>query len=155
MKLILLAITLTSIWTITFAQAQTGNSISVEADIAAIRDIIPQTEKAINEADPEGIMAHYSKDILVSYPGIADTDYKTFSESYKHMLRPGIVTSTTPTIEEILVSGDLAIIRMIWETTITETVIQKTSRRKARDLQVWKREAGNWKFIRGMWYHMK
>jgi len=125
------------------------------ADVQFLRNAILQTAKAINAHNPDGVLQYYSKDILVSYPNHPDTRYDTFNVRYRQMMNPAIITSTTPVIEEILVSGDLAIIRMIWETSITVKETQKTSHRKSRDLQVWKRENGQWKFFRGMWYHMR
>jgi len=133
------------------------DSAGIRADIETIRNAILRTAKAINEKNADSIIVHYSKDIMVSYPGIPDTHYDEFYESYKQMLKPqpGIQVTTSPLIEEVIVSCDLAIVRMTWETTITESVPEKITLRKAKDLQVWKRESGSWKFIRGMWYHIK
>ena len=139
--------------------AQPGQSAaeSAAADAEVIRGAIRAQEKAIRERNVNALMAHYSKDILVSYPGVPDTDYQGFYEGYRQMLtpRPGITTVTVSKVEEVVVSGDLAMVRMNWETTITETQPAKTSLRRARDLQVWRREDGGWKFYRGMWYHLK
>ncbi len=140
-----------------FQQEERNSQQAMAADIDSIKQAILQTAKAINNKDADGIMAYYSKDIIVSYPGTRDTRYDQFYESYKQMLLPraGFTTVTVPIIEEILVSGDLASVRMTWETTIVDTLQGKSTTRKARDLQVWKRENGTWKFIRGMWYHEK
>jgi ketosteroid isomerase-like protein/catechol 2,3-dioxygenase-like lactoylglutathione lyase family enzyme len=124
-------------------------------DIEILRDLIAQTAKAINAHDADGIMAHYSRDVRVSYPGVPDTTYDVFDRSYRQMLAPTIVTSTVPAIDEILVSGDLATIRMVWSTTITDKASGRTSSRQAKDLQVWRRESGAWKFFRGMWHHIR
>lgn len=136
------------------AGAQTPASPSVAADVETLRNIIQQTANAINSNDAAGIMAHYSKDILVSYPGIPDTTYDTLERSYQQMLSPNTTTVTVPTIDEILVSGDLATIRMSWSTTITDKDTRRSSSRRATDLQVWRRENGAWKFFRGMWHHI-
>jgi methylmalonyl-CoA/ethylmalonyl-CoA epimerase len=127
----------------------------VAKDVETLRGLIEQTAKAINAHDADGIMAHYSKDVLVSYPGVPDTTYDVFDRTYRQMLAPSIVTSTVPTIDEILVSGDLATIRMLWRTTITDKASGRTSSRQAKDLQVWRRERGAWKFFRGMWHHIR
>ena len=126
-----------------------------KTDVDTLRRLIQETAKAINTNDAAGIMTHYSKEILVSYPGIPDTTYDEFDRSYRQMLSPKTTTSTVPTIDEILVSGDLAIIRMMWSTTITDKVTGSSTTRQAKDLQVWRREDGTWKFFRGMWYHVR
>jgi uncharacterized protein (TIGR02246 family) len=124
-------------------------------DVQTLRQLIQQTAQAINTNDAAGIMAHYSKDIIVSYPGTPDTTYDEFDRSYRQMLTPSTTTSTVPTIDEILVSGDLAVVRMMWNTTIADKATGRSTSRQAKDLQVWRRENGSWKFFRGMWYHVK
>lgn len=125
------------------------------ADVETLRSLIQQTAQAINAHDPDGVLAHYSKDVLVSYPGIPDTAYDGFARSYRQMMNPAITTRAVPTIDEILVSGDLAVIRMMWNTTITDKATGQSSHRQAKDLQIWRRENGSWKFFRGMWHHIK
>ena len=127
---------------------------SAGADAAVLRGLIDQTARSINAHDPDGVMAHYSKDILVSYPGVADTTYDVFDRNYRQMMNPSILTRTVPTVDEIVVSGDLALIRMQWSTTITDKASGNTSSRLAKDLQIWRRENGAWKFYRGMWHHV-
>jgi ketosteroid isomerase-like protein len=123
-------------------------------DAAILRGLIDQTARSINAHDPDGVMAHYSKDIIVSYPGVADTTYDLFDRTYRQMMNPSIITRTVPTVDEIVVSGDLAMIRMQWSTTITDKASGNTSSRVAKDLQIWRREHGSWKFYRGMWHHV-
>jgi uncharacterized protein (TIGR02246 family) len=137
------------------ARADQSAAPSASKDVEAIRGLIQQTEKAINSNDPGGIMAHYSRDIVVSYPGVPDTTYDQFAAAYKRMLDPSTTTSTVADVQEIVVAGDLAIVRMTWSTTVTEKASGKNSSRKAKDLQVWRRENGQWKFFRGMWHHIK
>lgn len=136
------------------AQDDAGARSLQAADTAAIRAAIQQTAAAINAHDVDGVMAHYAKDVQVSYPGIPDTRYDEFYASYRQMMGPAVTTHTTPTIEEIAVSGDLAMIRMTWDTTITAKDTGRVTTRKARDLQVWRREKDGWKFARGMWHHI-
>lgn len=124
-------------------------------DAETLRGLIRQTEKAINSHDPDGVMAHYSRDVIVSYPGVPDTTYDQFARSYRQMMNPSITTATVADVQEIVVSGDLASIRMTWSTTITEKASGKSSSRQAKDLQVWRKENGQWKFFRGMWYHTR
>jgi ketosteroid isomerase-like protein len=109
--------------------------------------------------DPDSILSHYAQDIVLSYPGIPDQDYATLAKGYGELRsRPAHVTANTrPTFDEILVNGDLAIVRVRWTTTISvaarDTLPAREATRYLRDLQVWRREpAGEWRFIRGMHY---
>ena len=128
-------------------------------DSAAIRAAIERGARGFERGDPDSILAHYAPDIVLSYPGIPDQDYSTLTRGYAELRRrPSSVRArTTPTFDEILVSGSLAIVRVRWTTTIdvaaTDSAPARSSRRYLRDLQVWRRESsGDWRFIRGMHY---
>lgn len=49
---------------------------------------------------------------------------------------------TAPTFDEILISEDLAVLRLNWTTTITVADPPKETTRQARDIQVWRRDEG-------------
>ena len=124
-----------------------------ETAAAAIRASIEQGARGFMAANPDSILAHYARDIVLSYPGIPDQDYATLVKSYGELRsRPAdVVANTVPTFDEILVSGDLALVRLRWTTTIAQP--NRTSTRYLKDFQVWRRESGNrWVFIRGMHY---
>lgn len=108
-----------------------------ERDVAAIRAAVVHSGEAANAGDPEEVMSLYARDILLGYPGVPDMDYAALGRGYREMLRtPGVTLRTVPEIHEIMVSGDLAAVRVTWTTTVTK---------------VWRREAdGSWKFARGM-----
>ena len=124
-----------------------------ENDAASIRASIEQGARGFMSANPDLILAHYARDIVLSYPGIPDQDYATLEQSYSELRsRPAdVVAKTIPTFDEILVSGDLALVRLRWTTTISQG--SRTSTRHLKDFQVWRREPGDrWAFIRGMHY---
>ncbi|HEX8271286.1 MAG TPA: DUF4440 domain-containing protein [Longimicrobiaceae bacterium] len=130
-----------------------------ERDVAAIRAAVVHSGEAANAGDPEEVMALYARDIVLSYPGVPDMDYAALERGYREMLRtPGVTLRTAPEIHEIMVSGDLAVVRVTWTTTVTTAAPgqpAKSASRLARDLQVWRREAdGSWKFARGMHYRV-
>ena len=131
-----------------FAQAQ-----STDADTAAIRASILRGARGFETANPDLILAHYARDVVLSYPGIPDQDYPTLARGYAELRnRPASVTATTtPTFDEILVSGDIAVVRLRWTTTIRDGA--RTSTRRLKDMQIWRREPdGRWMFVRGMHY---
>ena len=127
-----------------------------ERDVEAIRAAVVHSGEAANAGDPGEVMSLYARDILLSYPGVPDMDYAALERGYREMLRtPGVTLRTVPDVHEIMVSGDLAVVRVTWTTTITEAQPVRSTSRLARDLQVWRREPdGSWKFARGMHYRV-
>lgn len=127
-----------------------------EQDIATLRNMIIKSGEAFNAIDPDAIIAPYARDVILSYPGVPDMDYDTLAKSYAGLrTRKDVVEKTSPTIEEVLVSGDLGVIRVMWTTHTTEVATGRQSTRQMKDLQVWRRESdGAWKFIRGMHFRI-
>jgi ketosteroid isomerase-like protein len=131
------------------ASAQTRH----ERDVETLRAAIVRSGEAFNAGDHAAMMAPVARDLVLTYPGIPDMGYDSLSAGYRQMVnRPaGVTARTIPTVEEILVSGDMAVIRINWTTTVTETSPARSATRQMRDMQVWRREAdGSWKFFRGM-----
>lgn len=128
-----------------------------EKDVAVLRSAILRSAESFNKGDADAIMSQYARDIVLSYPGLPDMDYDTLVKGFREMVKrpPGVTVHTTPTIEEILVSGDLALIRLMWTTTTTGTNRPRQATRRMKDFQVWRRESdGTWKFARGMHYRI-
>ena len=126
-------------------------------DAAEIRAKILRGAEGFMTGNPDLILAHYARDVILSYPGVPDMDYATLERGYAQLRnRPrGVSETTTPTFEEILVSDDMAVVRLMWTTTTTVARPPSTARRRLKDLQVWRREAdGRWMFARGMHYRM-
>lgn len=109
---------------------------------------------AANRGDVDGVMSVFSRDVLLSYPGIPDQRYSDMARGYREMMgNPAVKTQTEPTIEEISVSGDLAYARLVWNTAVTDTRTRQRTTRQMKDLQIWRREPdGRWRFVRGMHY---
>ena len=157
-----LAVVASSTWTgIALGGRHSGNEAGTAApqDSAAIRAAIERGARGFERGDPDSILSHYAPDIVLSYPGIPDQDYAALARGYAELRRrpTSVRARTTPTFDEILVSGRLAIVRVRWTTTIdvaaTDSTPARSSRRHLRDLQVWRRESsGEWRFIRGMHY---
>lgn len=125
-------------------------------DVEALRALVVRSGEAFNARDPDGIMALYSRDIVLSYPGIPDSRYDTIASGYREMtnLPAGVTVTTVPHIEEIIVSGDMGIVRVTWNTTTVQAQPAQRTTRQLRDLQVWRREVDGWKFYRGMHFRV-
>jgi len=130
---------------------------SIEKDAEAIRSTISAIANFYNQGTPDSVLIFYAKDIRVSYPGLKDTDYEGFEVAYKQMKNnPGVSTFTRDSIEEIIVSADLAMVRLSWLTTQVYSNPVKTVSWRARDFTIWRRgKNGQWKFSRGMWFREK
>ena len=121
----------------------------------SIRASILRGAQGFERGDPSLILDHYDPSIVLSYPGEPDMDLATLRRAYEGLRdRPRtVVARTVPTFDEILVSGDLAIVRVRWATTIADTAAGRTTARRLKDMQVWRRRAdGRWLFVRGMHY---
>lgn len=126
------------------------------ADVEAVRALVIRSGDAFNAKDPDAIIALYSREVILTYPGIPDQDYATLNAGYREMtaLPAGVTVTTAPTIEEIIVSGDLAVVRVTWNTTTVQAEPAQRSTRQLRDMQVWRREADGWKFFRGVHFRV-
>lgn len=128
------------------------------SDSTEIRAAIERGARGFERGDPDSILAHYARDIVLSYPGIPDMDYDALVRNYGELRRrsPHVTATTRPTFDEILVDGKLAIVRVRWTTTIrsaaTDATPARASTRYLRDLQVWRRDSAGWRFVRGMHY---
>lgn len=134
------------------AVAQQTVTHGPQNDVEALRALVIRSGDAFNAKDPAAIIALYSRDVILTYPGIPDQDYETLDAGYREMTNvpAGVTVTTSPNIEEIIVSGDLAVVRVNWTTTTVQAQPAQRNTRQLRDMQVWRREADGWKFFRGV-----
>jgi steroid delta-isomerase len=147
------AIVLTACVRLRVDRASANRQASYRADSTAIRDAILRGAAGFEAADPDVILERYARDVVLAYPGEPDMNYDVLARSYAELRsRPKNVRATTvPTFDELLVSGDMAVVRLRWTTTITTP--EQSTTRHMKDLQVWRRESdGRWMFTRGMHY---
>jgi ketosteroid isomerase-like protein len=120
-------------------------------DEALLRQYIVESGDAFNRRDLKAMLARVSPDLVLTYPGVPDMGYDDLAKSYAEMIAqpPGIKLTTVPSVEEVIVSGELAVVRITWTTTTASASQSKV--RRMRDLQVWRRSGqGEWRFIRGI-----
>lgn len=117
-------------------------------DADVIRQHILNGAEAFMKGDPEGVMKHYGRDIVLSYPGIPDMRYDELVKAFGAIRNRKLGSVVTkPELEEILVDGNMAAVRITWNTT------GDGPPRQMRDLQVWRKGSdGEWRFVRGMHY---
>jgi len=120
-------------------------------DEALLRQYIVESGEAFNRRDLNGMLARVSPDLILTYPGIPDMSYDDLAKGYAEMIAqpPGVRITTVPTVEEVIVSSGLGVVRITWTTTTESASGRKV--RRMRDMQVWQRSGqGEWRFIRGI-----
>lgn len=118
-----------------------------------VRALILEGAKACAAGRPDEVVAHYSSDIVLSYPGVPDQDYSTILAGYRRLCRgqgEGTVETTVPTFHEIKVMDKVAIARLTWTTRLRGMPPGAT--RQLTDFQVWHRGKKGWEFVRGVHY---
>jgi ketosteroid isomerase-like protein len=86
-----------------------------------VRALILEGAKACAAGRPEQVVAHYSRDIVLSYPGIPDQNYSDILAGYRRLCAgegEDTVESTVPTFHEVTVMGQVAIARLTWTTRL-------------------------------------
>lgn len=141
---------------LSIALAAAPTTSRAQRDAETLRSIITAGARSCAAGKPDEIVAHYSKDILLSYPGVPDQRYDDLLSGYRRMCKgagEGSLESSIPNFEEILVSGDMAVARITWSTHIRG--MAPGTVRQLRDVQIWQKKPGGWKFIRGVHYPIK
>ena len=120
-------------------------AVNVEADIAAIKTLINQVERAFNEGDLDAYMSTVADDAVVLEPNEpaiigkeAIRDWYGFIESMSFDMKIFI--------DEIEVSGDWAFHRSNWKGSWTEEDSGQKTEIESKDIGILKRQPdGSWK----------
>ena len=125
-----------------------------QKDKEAILNAISKISDYYNRNQHDSALQFYSKDIKVSFPDEPDMDYNGFLAAYRAMKqRSGVTVHTRDSVEEVIVDGDLAIVRFSWLTRFKNNSTGAERSWRARDFTVWRKESdGQWRFYRGMWF---
>lgn len=123
---------------------------------AIVREKIAQAAQHCMAGNAEAVVADYAEDIILSYPGTPDQHLPAIRDGYRELCRgtgAGTVETTTPTFEELLVSGNMVVAKLRWTTHLRG--MPAGSFRTLRDLQIWQQRNGKWQFVRGVHYPVK
>jgi uncharacterized protein (TIGR02246 family) len=118
---------------------------------AEIRTAVQGWAAAFNQEDLEGVLASYSQDLILSYPGEDDmTTREAFRDLYAGTFdRDGGSYTFDAEIEEIDISGDMAFARITWTLTWDPEGADPYVVRSERAMEVWRYEAdGVWRLHR-------
>ena len=120
----------------------------------AIRGALAKWTADFNARDGSKVCDVFAPDLRYDYRGFPERNYETLCG----LLRQSVSdTSKTYTyaldIKEIIVSGDLAIVRLIWTLKTTEAAAGRVLETKEPGLDVFRKQPdGQWKIVRFMAY---
>lgn len=137
------------------AAALAQDAAARRADSIAVREAFEATVAAHNSGDVARMLPLIAPDAVISYPGMTDTGIpaKPIHDGFRKQMapRPGVKRSYAAQIEEIIVSGDLAIVRAIWTVDWSRETPPASGKSVEKDLEIWGRQRdGSWKLVRGM-----
>lgn len=121
---------------------------------AAIRTALAQWTSDFNARDPSRICDLFAKDLRYDFRGAPERDYDTLCG----LLHKALADRTTQLaysheIREIIVSGDLAVVRLVWTVRTTLAGATNAVETKEPGLDVFRRQPdGSWKIIRYIAY---
>src|SRR5256884_434842 len=107
----------------------------------AIRNALSRWTSDFNAGDAAHICDLFAKDLLYDYRGFPERDY----ESLCSLLRRSLVDQTKKfayslDIKEIIVAGDLAVVRLVWTLKVTVPGATNTAESKEPGLDVFRRQ---------------
>ena len=118
---------------------------------AQIRQALADWVKATNEGDRQRANSIWAKDLIGWYPGQPDDTYeKEMQAAARPQSGKKPRTTTAVTINEVLVSGDMAVVRDTWTFTREPSEAPDASSPDViRSFEVWRKQAdGSWKIAR-------
>jgi ketosteroid isomerase-like protein len=138
------------LWSVlSFACLPAPSSAPAEpTDRDQIRQALEQWPRDFNRKDKEATCALFAPDLVASYPGLPDRDFEAMRKSLITALDHPTRTFRydAPHIEEILVSGDLAVVRLIWTSRVIDNQTRDEVLVRERGIDVLKRQKdGKWK----------
>jgi steroid delta-isomerase len=131
------------------AAAQTASK-----DEAAIRDALVKWTADFNARDAERICDLFASDLVYDYRGFPERNY----EALCGLLRRSLADQTKEftyalEIKEIMVAGDLAVVRLVWTLRTLQSGAATAVESKEPGLDVFRRQPdGSWKIVRYIAY---
>ena len=127
----------------------------LEADKAMISSRLQHWVSAFNHRDVAGTCDIFARDLISTTPGSLETGHDAVCARLAAQLaKPNKPMQYALSIQEILVSGDLAVARLLWTLSVKQGKHLKTSQEAGMDL-FQKQPDGTWSIIRFMAFPMR
>lgn len=146
MKRHVLATLLASCWAVT-AMADTAAE-------KAIRDALARWTADFNARDATRICDLFAPDLRYDFRGLPERDYNAICSLLQRALADQSKKITYSfDIKEIIVSGDMAIVRLVWTSKVSREGSAQVTETKEPGLDVFRRQPdGQWRIARYMAY---
>lgn len=124
-----------------------NEKVQEQAKNEIVRALI-QWPKDFNAGNGKEACGLFAPNLIATYPGAPDRDYeqmcahltKIFTDKSRHY------SYETPHIEQVLIEGNQAVVRLIWTLSVVEQGQSEATVIKERGLDVFERqEDGSWK----------
>jgi steroid delta-isomerase len=138
---------------ILFALASPAAAQNPSADERAIRAALQQWTADYNAKKADAVCGLFATELRYDFRGQPERGYKDICDLLQRSLRdPSKSFQYSPEIKEVIVSGDLAVVRLVWTSRLT---LQdgRTEVTKEPGLDVFRRQKdGSWKIVRYIAY---
>ncbi|MBY0321717.1 MAG: nuclear transport factor 2 family protein [Reyranella sp.] len=120
----------------------------------AIRDALTRWTADFNARDASRICDLFAPDLRYDFRGTPERDYAAMCSALQHALGDRSKTLTYSfDIKEIIVSGDMAIVRLVWTSKLSRPDSAQVIETKEPGLDVFRRQPdGMWRISRYMAY---
>src|SRR5580692_252821 len=118
-----------------------------------IRAALAKWTSDFNSRDTARICDLFAPDLVYDYRGFPERDYPTLCGLlHRSLAHPTRTFSYALDIKEIIVSGDMAVVRLVWTLKVTSAGA-KTEESREPGLDVFRRQSdGSWKIARYIAY---
>jgi uncharacterized protein (TIGR02246 family) len=123
------------------------------ADERAIRAALAQWTADYNAKKTDTVCGLFAPELRYDFRGVPERGYKDICDLLQRSLRdPAKSFHYSPEIKEVIVSGDLAVVRLVWTSRLTFRD-GKTQVTKEPGMDIFRRQKdGNWKIVRYIAY---
>ncbi len=120
----------------------------------AIRDALTKWTADFNARDVSHICDLFAPDLRYDFRGIPERDYNAMCSALRRALADRSKTLTYSfDIKEVIVSGDMAIVRLVWTSKLSNSDSGKVIETKEPGLDVFRRRPdGTWRISRYLAY---
>jgi uncharacterized protein (TIGR02246 family) len=135
--------------------ALTGLPAAADAEAEkAIRDALTRWTADFNARDASRICDLFAPDLRYDFRGTPERDYNAMCSALHRALGDRSKTLTYSfDIKEIIVSGDIAIVRLVWTSRVSQEGASQITETKEPGLDVFRRQPdGKWRIARYMAY---
>jgi steroid delta-isomerase len=143
----LLVVLVANLWGLSLAQADS-------LDETAIRLALTEWTEHFNARHADQVCHLFAPELRYDYRGFPERGFNELCELLQRSLADSSKTYTySMNIKEVIVSGDLAIVRLVWTLKVNAAGSAKAAVAREPGLDIFRKQAdGSWKIIRYIGY---